>query len=136
MILELVTPEKIVLSEEVLEITAPTTTGEITVLPKHVGLITQITPGELIVRKQGKIQHFAITGGILEVSKDKVVILGEHAIRADDIEVAKAEEAKRRAEQRMKERVSEEDFAEISAELRRSLLELKVARKRRGNRPQ
>ena len=131
MILELVTPEKIVLSEEVLEITAPTTTGEITVLPKHVGLITQITPGELIVRKQGKIQHFAITGGILEVSKDKVVILGEHAIRADDIEIAKAEEAKKRAEQRMKERVSEEDFAEISAELRRSLLELKVARKRR-----
>jgi len=132
MILELVTPEKIVLSEEVDEVTVPTTTGEITVLPKHVGLVTQVSPGELIVRKSGKVEHFAITGGILEVSKEKVVILGEHAIRADDIEVAKAEEAKRKAEQRMKERVSEEDFATIEADLRRSLLELKVARKRRS----
>ena len=132
MILELVTPEKIVLSEEVDEVTVPTTTGEITVLPKHVGLVTQVSPGELIVRKSGKVEHFAITGGILEVSKEKVVILGEHAIRADDIEVAKAEEAKRKAEQRMKERESEEDFATIEADLRRSLLELKVARKRRS----
>ena len=132
MILELVTPEKIVLSEEVDEVTVPTTTGEITVLPKHVSLVTQVSPGELIVRKSGKVEHFAITGGILEVSKEKVVILGEHAIRADDIEVAKAEEAKRKAEQRMKERVSEEDFATIEADLRRSLLELKVARKRRS----
>ncbi len=132
MILELVTPEKIVLSEEVDEVTVPTTTGEITVLPKHVGLVTQVSPGELIVRKSGKVEHFAITGGILEVSKEKIVILGEHAIRADDIEIAKAEEAKRKAEQRMKERVSEEDFATIEADLRRSLLELKVARKRRS----
>ena len=132
MILELVTPEKIVLSEEVDEVTVPTTTGEITVLPKHVGLVTQVSPGELIVRKSGKVEHFVITGGILEVSKEKIVILGEHAIRADDIEIAKAEEAKRKAEQRMKERVSEEDFATIEADLRRSLLELKVARKRRS----
>ena len=132
MILELVTPEKIVLSEEVDEVTVPTTTGEITVLPKHVGLVTQVSPGELIVRKSRKVEHFAITGGILEVSKEKIVILGEHAIRADDIEIAKAEEAKRKAEQRMKERVSEEDFATIEADLRRSLLELKVARKRRS----
>jgi len=132
MILELVTPEKIVLSEEVDEVTVPTTTGEITVLPKHVGLVTQVSPGELIVRKSGKVEHFVITGGILEVSKEKIVILGERAIRADDIEIAKAEEAKRKAEQRMKERVSEEDFATIEADLRRSLLELKVARKRRS----
>ena len=132
MILELVTPEKIVLSEEVDEVTVPTTTGEITVLPKHVGLVTQVSPGELIVRKSGKVEHFVITGGILEVSKEKTVILGERAIRADDIEIAKAEEAKRKAEQRMKERVSEEDFATIEADLRRSLLELKVARKRRS----
>ncbi|MEK9178284.1 MAG: ATP synthase F1 subunit epsilon [Patescibacteria group bacterium] len=131
MLLELVTPEKIVISEEVDEVTAPTTTGEITVLPKHVGLVTQVSPGELTVRKSGKLQHFAIMGGILEVSKDKVVILGEYAIRADDIEIAKAEEAKRRAEQRMKEKVSEEDFATIQGELGKALLELKVARKRR-----
>ena len=132
MILELVKKEKIVLSEEVDEVTVPTTTGEITVLPKHVGLVTQVSPGELIVRKSGKVEHFVITGGILEVSKEKIVILGERAIRADDIEIAKAEEAKRKAEQRMKERVSEEDFATIEADLRRSLLELKVARKRRS----
>ena len=127
--LEIITPTKVVLSEEVDEVTLPTVNGEITILPNHIDLLSKIKPGEMTIHRNGKIELFAITGGFLEISSNKVSILADHAIHADDIEIAKAEQAKERAEKAMKEKGSEQDLIMAQTELRRSVLELKVARK-------
>lgn len=129
--LEIVTPEKVVFKDEVDEVTCPTVNGEISILPNHVGLVTQIAPGELVIRKAGNNSYLAITGGFLEVSNNKVAILADYAVREEDIEIAKAEEAKKRAEKLMEEKLSEKDFALAESELRRSILQLNVVRRRR-----
>ncbi len=129
--LEIITPTKVVLSEEVDELTIPTAEGEISVLPNHVNLLTKITPGEMIIRKGNKSDLFAVTGGFLEISNNKVSLLADYAIHADDIEIAKVEEAKERAQKAMKEKLTEDDFRVANAELAKSLLQLKVARKRK-----
>lgn len=131
---DILTPQSKVYQGEADEIIAPTITGEIGILPGHVSLLTQILPGELRVKNAGKTQSFAIMGGYLEVSNNQVNVLGDYAVRAEDIEIAKAEQAKERAQKLMNEKVSREDFAVLSAELRRSLLELKVARRQRPGR--
>lgn len=131
--LEIITPVKSVYKDEVDAVVAPTSTGQITILPNHLGLLTKIEPGELIVKKNNSIQSIAITGGFLEVSKNKITILADYAIRAEDIEIAKVEEAKERAEKILQEKTAEEDFAKIEGDLRRTIIELKVARKRRGS---
>jgi F-type H+-transporting ATPase subunit epsilon len=132
LLLEIITPTKVVLSEEVDEVTLPTVNGEISILPNHIDLLTKIKPGEMTIHRNGKIELFAITGGFLEISSNHVNILADHAIHADDIEIAKAEQAKERAEKAMKEKGNEKDFAIANAELIKSLLELKVARRHRG----
>lgn len=132
--LEILTPEGEILRDEIDELIAPTLNGEIGILPNHVPLVAQIMPGELRIKKAGKTSSYAITGGYIEVSNNTATILGEYAVRADSIEIAKAEEAKKKAEARMKEKVSKEDFAEIEAQLRRSILELKVGRKYKPSR--
>lgn len=129
--LSILTPQSEVYSGEADEVIVPTVTGEIGILPNHVSLLTQILPGELRVKNGGKTSSFAIMGGYLEVANNTVNVLGDYAIRAEDIEVAKAEQAKARAEKAKSEKVSKEDFATIEADLRRSLLELKVAHRRR-----
>lgn len=134
MIFEIITPEKIVFQEEVDEITAPTATGEITILPNHVGLLTKIVPGELTIKKGAQTRFFAVTGGFLEAEKDRITILADYAVRSEEIEVAKAIEAQKRAERLMKEakeKASEKDFALAESELRRAILELKVSHRRR-----
>ncbi|MCL5970751.1 MAG: ATP synthase F1 subunit epsilon [Patescibacteria group bacterium] len=129
--LEIITPVKIVYKDDVDEVVVPTVKGEIAILPHHVALLTQVTSGELIVKKNGKEQYLAITGGFLEINNNNVSILADYAVRSEDIEVAKAEEAQKRAEKAMQEKVSEKDFAIAEGELRKSLTELKVAVKRR-----
>ncbi len=127
----ILTPQSQIYSGEADEIIVPTVTGEIGILPNHVPLLTQILPGELRIKTGEKTQYFAIMGGYLEVANNQVNVLGDYAVRAEDIEVAKAEQAKTRAEKAKNEKVSLEDFATIESELRKSLLELKVARRRR-----
>jgi F-type H+-transporting ATPase subunit epsilon len=129
--LEVITPEKVVLKEEVDEVLAPTEDGQIGILPHHVPLLTKLAHGELVIINNKTPQYFAVAGGFLEVQNNKVTVLADYAIKAQDIEVVKAEEAKKRAEKLMEEKVSEKDFAIAEAELRRSLLELKVANRRR-----
>lgn len=129
--LEIITPEKPVYSDAVDAVVIPTTAGEITVLPNHIPLVSQILGGEMIIKKQGKTEHFAITGGFLEVSNNKVTILADYAVRSEEIEIAKAEEAKKRAENVLSEKTGKQDFAEAEASLRKSLLELRVATKRK-----
>lgn len=134
--LSILTPQSQVYSGEADEVIVPTLNGEIAILPNHVSLLTQILPGELRVKNCGKTNFFAIMGGYLEVVKNTVNVLGDYAVRAEDIEIAKVEQAKQRAEKQKQEKVSQEDLAIINAELRRSLLELKVARRNRTGRPQ
>lgn len=128
-LLEIITPEKVVYSDKVNEVLVPTEKGQLGILPGHIGLFAKVVPGELIIKKSGSEQIVAITGGFLEVSKDKVSILADHAIRAENIEVAKAMEAKTRAEELMKQKESNENNAVLEAQLRRAILELKVANK-------
>ena len=127
--LEIITPTEVVFKDEADEVIIPTVDGEIAILPNHVGLLTKIKPGELTVKKSGKEIHLAITGGFLEINENKVSILADYAVRAENIEIARAEEARQRAERAMKEKGSENNFLVADAELRKSLLELKVARK-------
>lgn len=129
LLLEIITPEKVVYKDEVDEVVAPTINGEIAILPKHINLLTQINPGELIIKK-GSVQHYlAITGGFLEIDDNKISILADYAIKAQDIEVVKAQEAKKRAEKIMEEKVSDNDLRIAQGEIIKAILELKVATK-------
>ncbi|SRR5258706_1262200 len=126
---QVVTQEKTLIDEEVDEIVVPTVTGEIAILPHHVPLVTQIAPGELILKSHGKSESFVVVGGFLEVSAKNVSILADYAIHGNDISVVKAEEARARAEKIMKEHKSGEDFALAQGEFLKAIAELKVARK-------
>lgn len=129
--LEIITPLKSILKEEVDEIIAPTQDGEITILPKHVDLVTKIKAGEMTIKKGSKATYFAITGGFLEISSDNVTILADYAVRAEDIETAKAKEAQDRARERLGQKISGREFAQAESDLRKSLVELHVAKRRR-----
>ncbi len=129
---EIVTPEKVIYKEDVDEILVKTVEGEIGVLQNHVRLLTKLVSGELTVKKGLHILHLAITGGFLEVGDNRATILADYAVRAEDIEVAKAQEAQRRAEAAMKEKVSEHDFRIAEAQLQKAILELSVDRRRRN----
>ncbi|MEK7534363.1 MAG: ATP synthase F1 subunit epsilon [Patescibacteria group bacterium] len=131
LLLEIITPEKIVFRDEIDEAIAPTVNGEITILPHHIGLITQVVPGELIIKKNNKNQSIAVTEGFLEVSDNRISILANYAINAENINVAKAEEAKKRAEHLMQEKTTDRDFRIAEGELRKAILELKIANKHR-----
>ena len=132
--LDIVTAEQLVFSDDVDIVVAPGIDGELAVLPHHAPLMTMLQPGELRVRKGGEEIFMAITGGFLEVRPDRVTVLADAAERAEDIDAARAEEAKRRAEERLSGKISETDTARAEAALRRSLLRLRVAEKRRRRR--
>lgn len=131
--LSIVTPEKTVYAGDIDELIVNTASGELTILPHHVNLFTKIMPGEVSIKAAQKNQFLAVTGGFLELSSNKATILADYAVRAEEIEVSKAIEAQKRAEETIKkaqEGISERDFATAQADLRKALLELHVARKR------
>lgn len=129
---DIVTAERVVFSEEgVDEVVAPGTEGEFTVLPMHAPFLTMIKPGVMRLLKAGEEIEMAITGGFLEVRDDRVTVLADAAERAEEIDVVRAEEARRRAERMLEERVSEEELARAAATLQKALLRLKVAERRR-----
>jgi len=132
--LDVITPDKKIVSEEIDGLSVNTPNGHIGILPNHVHLVTKIIPGEMIVKIKGKERYYAITGGFLEVNENKVTILADYAVQSEEIEVEKALEAKKRAEEilkKTKEKVSDRDFALAQAELRRAVMELHVANRRR-----
>lgn len=134
--LEVITPEKVIYKNEVEQVVVNTQDGQITILPNHIGLLTKLmAAGELIVKKGNQQQMLAVTGGFLEVSNNQVSVLADYAIRAEDIEVAKVQEAQKRAENLMKEKVSEHDFRVASAELQKAVLQLHVAKKHKKRSP-
>lgn len=128
-LLEIITPEKVVYKDEVQEVIVPTVNGEIAILPNHIDLITQLNPGELIVQKGTSQQYLAVTGGFLEVSDNKISVLADYAIKAQDIEVARALEAKKRAEKIMTEKTTDNELKIAQGELIKAILELKIATK-------
>jgi len=129
--LEIVTPDGIVYSEDVDMVTLPSVEGELGILPQHVGLMTQLVPGEMIVRRDGRDGFVAVGGGLVEVTGKRVAILTDMAIPADKIDEARVEEARQRAEARLREKVSAEEIASLNASLARSLAQLQVKRRRR-----
>jgi F-type H+-transporting ATPase subunit epsilon len=128
--LEIVTPEGTVYSENVEMVTLPGVAGQMGVYPHHVPLITHMVPGEMIVRKDGGDVFMATGEGLIEVTAKRVAILTDLAIPADRIDEAKAEEARRRAEARLHEKLSAEEVATVNASLARSLAQLRVKRRR------
>ena len=128
--LEIITPEGTAYSEDVELVTMPGLAGEFGVYPEHVHLMTQMVPGEITVRRNGRDSYIASGGGLIEVTADRVSILTDLAIAADRIDEAKAEEARLRAEARLREKLSDEEVATVNASLARALAELKVKRRR------
>ena len=130
--LEIVTAEGSVYNEDVEMVTLPGVTGQFGVYPQHVPLITQMVPGEITVRKDGRDTFLATGAGLIEVRSTTVTILTDLAVQADKIDEAKAEEARRRAEARLKDKLSDEEVAHVNASLARSLAQLRVKRRQRG----
>jgi F-type H+-transporting ATPase subunit epsilon len=127
--LEIVTPEETVYSENVEMVTLPAVVGQIGIYPLHTPLITQMVPGEIIVRTNGRDLFIASGEGLIEVTADRVAVLTDLAVAADRIDEAKAEEARRRAEARLREKLSDEEVASVNASLARSLAQLHVKRR-------
>jgi F-type H+-transporting ATPase subunit epsilon len=129
---EIVTAERVVYSEDVDVVVAPGIQGQLAILPHHAPLMTMLQPGELMVRKGAEEQSMFVSGGFLEVRGDKVVVLADAAEHADEIDTARAEAAKRRAEEGIAQYPAHMDHARAEAALLRSLMRLKVAgRKKR-----
>lgn len=129
--LEIVTPEATVYSEDVDIVTLPAVEGQMGVLPHHVRLMTQLVPGELIVRKNGQ-EHFLVVGeGLIEITGERVAIVTDMAVDAESIDEAKAEEARQRAAAHLREKASSAEVASVNAALARSLAHLRVKRHHR-----
>jgi len=136
--LDIVTAERVVYTADDVEVVvAPGIEGELGILPHHAPLITALQPGILTVKKRGEDVDMAVSGGFLEVRPDRVIVLADTAERAEEIDQTRAEEARRRAEERLHQREATVDLAQAEAALRRSLVRLRVAerRRRRGGPP-
>jgi F-type H+-transporting ATPase subunit epsilon len=133
---EIVTQERLLYSDAVDMVIAPGSDGELGILPHHSPLLTSLSFGELRLKKGNGEESFAIGGGILEVTPEKVTVLADSAERAADIDLARAEEARQRAEAMLAQGPpdDEESLAALDAALRRSHIRLKVGRKRAGRR--
>ncbi|HAV64187.1 MAG TPA: ATP synthase F1 subunit epsilon [Verrucomicrobiales bacterium] len=130
--LEIVTPEARTYSEDVDMVTLPGVEGEMGIFPMHIPLMTQISAGEITVRKSGEEFFLAVGEGFVQITGEKVSVMTDMAIKAEDIDETKAEEARRRAEARLAEKLDDEESATVQAALAHSLAQLKV--KRRGHR--
>jgi F-type H+-transporting ATPase subunit epsilon len=133
---EIVTAERMVYSGDVDMVIAWGLEGQLGILPHHAPLMTMLQPGELIVRKDNEESYLAVSGGFLEVRPDKVIVLADACERAEEVDIARAEDAKRRAKEIMQAPSPEAETAAAEAALRRSLVRLKVAEKMRRKRRQ
>ncbi len=129
--LEIVTPEAKIYSEDVDMVTLPGIEGEMGIYPMHIPLMTQVVAGEVAARKGG-VDHYLATGeGFVQITGDRVAILTDMAIKADDIDEMKAEEARKKAEARLAEKLTDEETATVQAALLHSMTQLNVKRRTR-----
>ena len=131
--LEIVTAERLVLSDDVDQVNAPTKDGRVGILPRHMPLITVLTEGELSIIKNGVRTEFAEFGGFMIVLPDRVTILADSCDRSDEIDLDRAEEARQRAEERIAQRKSDQDMIQAEAELRRAMMQIRIAQTKRNN---
>ena len=129
--LEIVTPQAIVFSDDVHMVTLPAIEGEMGIYPQHERLITQVVPGEILVTKDGADTVLAVGGGLVEVTATHVSILTDMAIRAEHIDEAAVQEARDRAQARLREKISDEEIASVNASMVRALAQLQVKRRQR-----
>jgi F-type H+-transporting ATPase subunit epsilon len=128
--LEIVTPDRVALSEDVQLVTLPAIDGQIGIYPEHVRLITQMVPGELSVTTGSGEFLIAVGEGLVVVTAHTVQILTDMAIRAEEIDEARVEEERQRAAARLQEKISEESLAAVNASVIRALAQLQVRRRR------
>jgi F-type H+-transporting ATPase subunit epsilon len=129
--LEIVTPEAKIFSDDVDMVTLTGTEGEMGILPQHMPLMTQLVAGEIIAQKGKDTIFIAVGDGFVQVTGDRVAILTDMAIKADDIDEAKAEEARRLAEARLAQKITNEEAAHIRAALAHSMTQIKVKQRRK-----
>src|SRR5271154_998630 len=129
--LEIVTPEAKTFSDDVDMVTLTGSEGEMGILPQHMPLMTQLVAGEIVAKKGTENIFLAVGDGFVQVTGDRVAILTDMAIRAENIDEAKAEEARQRAEARLAEKITGEEAASVGAALAHSLAQLKVKRRTR-----
>ena len=133
--LHVLTQEREVFKDTADIILAPAYDGQVGILPGHIGLLTKLSGGELYIISGASMAVLAITGGMMDVHNNQVTIMADSAVRADEIDVAKVEAAKDKAEESLKVKLSARDFAIAESSLRKAVLELKVARKRHAKVP-
>ena len=133
---EITTPEGVVYKADVDEISLPTRSGEITILPNHIPLVSSLVPGELRIKKNGETIFLATAGGFIEVQpENRVVVLADSAEMAEKIDIKQAEEAKRRAELLMKEKkVDDVEYSALAGKIEQELARIRVAHKHRSRR--
>jgi F-type H+-transporting ATPase subunit epsilon len=137
LLLEIVTPERLAYSDTVDAVNLPGIEGELGVLPHHAPLVSMLGVGELRIRKGGAEESFAIVGGFLQVRPDKVVVMAETADMASEIDLEKAQQARREAEQALESgaRTEAVDLAAARAALQQALLRIRVAERRHREGP-
>ena len=129
---EIVTPERVVLKEEITQVTVPTKQGEITVLPGHIPLVASLMPGVVEIKKSDNSSEvMSVSGGFIEVLKDKIIILADTAERAEEINIGRVEEAKKRAEEIKKDirHFDRERFVNVSANIAKELARTKAVKR-------
>lgn len=128
---QITTPEKIAFQDEVEAVSLPTENGEITILAHHIPLVTNLVPGEIIIKKDMEKTSLAVSGGLVQVNAaSEVLVLADTAEHALEIDLQRAEEARLRAQEMLQEKKEDaEDYALLSAKLQKELVRLKVAKK-------
>lgn len=130
-LLKIVTPEKSIFSDDVDGVVIPGSEGELGVLEGHAPLVTKLLPGELRYTKNGVESSLVIGSGAVEITRERVAVLTDLAVSSDDIDEAAVEEALKRAEDALSEKVSDEEIATVEASIQKSLAQLALKRKRR-----
>lgn len=129
--LKIVTPEKLIFDEEVTGVNAPTEDGEIGILPNHINLMSKLKPGELIIKKSGKAESMAVGNGFLQMTDNVLTIMTDLAVSEAGIDEKAIEEARKRAEAALEQKLTDEEYAETMAILQKSLAQLKIKRRHR-----
>lgn len=134
---KIVTPERTVCNQEIDQATLPVSDGEVTILPNHRSYIASLKAGEIILKDEKEEIHMAVSGGFIEFDKNNLVVLADTAERAEEIDLARAEEARKKAEDLKNEKISadSEDYARVAAAIEKEWARIRVAKKhhtRRG----
>ncbi len=135
MLLEIITAERQVFSDDVEVLVAPGIDGELGILPHHAPLMTALQPGEIMIRKDGEETYLAVTGGFLEVMGNKVTILADACEHSEEIDEERARQGMQQAQERLAMRTADIDLEQAAAAVRRAEARLRVARRRRSRAP-